>query len=296
MENRTDWDKVREQRIVFIACGSVLILFTISLVLFFTWTPVTVHFISIDKGDACLVKAGQGGTVLIDGGDVGSGETLKDFFLNQNVKKLDAVFVSHFHQDHVAGILELLETDYPISRIYISEHPSYSTFENDLLRLSNKKDIPVTRLKESQKVTLGKATYHVISQEPYDGEENFNNMSMILRMDHGASSILFTGDIETDASKRLVAEKKALLDVDVLKVPHHGGASSASGGLVSATSPSYSVISLGIENQYGNPSDITLAYLLRADSIIYRTDREGTVTMTLGKNGIKNVSYKYYWR
>ncbi len=296
MERRTDWDKIQERKVILLIWIFTIFLLLFSLLMFSSTQPITVHFISITQGDACLIRAGRGGTVLIDGGDVGTGTTLENYFAIQNVRQLDAVFVSHFHQDHISGIIELLESDFPISQIYISQHPSHTEFEDELLHITKEKDIPVTRLKESQELILGKATYRVISQEPYKSEAEFNNMSMILRMDYKSNSFLFTGDIEKDASERLVAQKNSSLDVDVLKIPHHGGASSASGDLLSATTPEYSVISIGQEDQYGNPADITLAYLLRTDSKIYRTDRDGTITMTLGKTGIKNISYSKQWR
>lgn len=291
MGDKTKLEKTLERKIILLVWVSVLVIFGISLLIFHITQPVTIHFIDIGQGDSCLIKAGDGGTVLIDGGDAGSGQSLKSFFSVQNVNKLDAVFVSHFHDDHVLGIIELLESNFPISHIYFSEHLSKSENEKKLLRLTKKNKIPITRLKEDDTLTLGKASYMVIYQEPYESEDSFNNMSMILRMDCWDSSILFTGDMEKSGAERLLSQNTKMLDVDVLKVPHHGGASSASLGLFQAASPEYSVISLALNNPYGNPAPETLAYLLEVNSEIYRTDRDGTVSMTLGKKGIKNISY-----
>ncbi len=296
MEKRTDWETIRERRLLLLIIFSVLIFLILSLWLFHVLRPITVHFINIDQGDSCLIQAGTEGAVLIDGGDVGSGKTLETYFHIQNVKCLDAVFISHFHQDHVAGILELLEAKFPISQIYLSQHQSFTELEAELFQAAKTNHVPVTRIKESQEIIIGKVTYRVISQEPFESEDKLNNMSMILQVAYNGSSLLFTGDIEKDGSERLVSEHRKDLDVDVLKIPHHGGSSSASGSLITTTSPEYSVISLGVENQYGNPADITLAYLLKEGSKIYRTDRDGTITMTLGKNGIKNISYSNRWR
>ncbi len=291
MSDKTDLEKVQERKIILLIWASVLVILGISLLIYHNTQPVTIHFIDIGQGDSCLIRAGDGGSVLIDGGDADSGESLKSFFSIQNIDKLDAVFISHFHDDHVLGIIELLESKFPISHIYFSEHPSKTENEKKVLGLSKKNKIPITRLKKGDTRTLGKATYRVIYQEPYESEDNFNNMSMVLRVDYLESSILFTGDIEKNGSERLLSQNANLLDVDVLKIPHHGGASSASLGLFQAASPEYSVISLAIDNPYGNPAPVTLAYLLEIDSKIYRTDRDGTVSMTLGKKGIKNISY-----
>lgn len=291
MSDKANLEKVQMQRIILSVWLSVVIIFGISLMIFLTTAPVTVHFIDIGQGDACLIKASNGGSVLIDGGDESSGESLMNFFSVQNVDKLDAVFISHFHDDHVLGIIELLESKFPVSHIYFSEHSSKSENEKDILRLSKKNKIPITRLKTNDTLTLGKATYRVIYQEPYTGEDTFNNMSMVLRVDYLGSSILFTGDIEKKGSEALLSQGGDYLDVDVLKVPHHGGASSANHNFFKAASPDYSVISLARDNPYGNPSPVALAHLLDVGTTIYQTDRDGTISMTLGKKGIKNISY-----
>ena len=291
MHDKTEWEKRQELKIILLVWLSVLILLGISLLIYHATPPVTVHFIDIGQGDSCLIKGGKNGTILIDGGDVDSGITLESFFSVQNVNSLDGVFISHFHEDHLLGIIELLENKFPISYLYFSEHPSHTEYEKKIMQLAEKHRIPIKRLKTGDTLTLGKLTYHVISQEPYENEDSFNNMSMILKATYGDSSILFTGDIEKDGSARLLEKRSSALDVDVLKIPHHGGASSASLELLEATSPEYSVISLGLDNPYGNPSPVTLAYLLKVDSKIYRTDRDGTISMTLGKKGIKNISY-----
>lgn len=291
MHNNTDQEKILEIKIISFITVSVLLIFGISLFIYYSTPPIMIHFIDIGQGDSCFIQAGNGGSVLIDGGDVDSGESLESFFSIENVDVLDAVFISHFHEDHVLGIIELLENKFPISHIYFSEHPSQSEYEEKIVQLSRKNHIPITRLRANDTLTLGKVTYRVISQEPFDTEDNFNNMSMILRADYYGSSVLFTGDIENDGSNRLLDQSIDALDVDVLKIPHHGGASSANHALFKAASPEYSVISLGVDNPYGNPSPSALAYLLDVESKIYRTDRDGTISMTLGKKGIKNISY-----
>ncbi len=296
MKYQINQDTIRKFRNILLIWVLVAFLFTISLVIFHYTTPVRVHFINVGQGDSCLIQAGQDGTVLLDGGDIESGELLTNYFAVQNITQLDGVFVSHFHQDHVSGILELIESNFPISKIYISNHSSHTELETKLLHLAKKKNISVTRLKTSQKVTLGKAVFQVLSQRAYENDETLNNMSMILRMDCFSSSFLFTGDIETKALDDLVDLHSKKLDVDVLKVPHHGSDSSANEDFISATTPQYSVINVGVENQYGNPSPSTLALLLNEESSIYRTDRDGTIVMTIGKNGIKNITYSKHRR
>ena len=265
-----------------------LVTLLVSLFLFSIFRPVTISFIDVGQGDSCLIQAGKNGNVLIDGGDEGNGKSLIAYFNNQNVSKLNAVFVSHFHNDHVTGILELLDLNFPIECLYISKHQSNTEIEDELLSKAKTKNIPVFRLQEKDEITLGKARYLVISQEPYENEDKINNMSMVLHISYGKTSALLTGDLESDAASRLATNPQKNIKANILKVPHHGGISSVSEELISHCDPDYAIISVG-ENNYGNPSPKMLSCFSKRSIPVYRTDRDGTIVVTLGKNHIKNI-------
>ncbi len=290
-----NWDKEKENKVLLFTWIFVLAFLLLAFGIFISYQPVTVSFIHVGQGDACLISAGYDGNVLIDGGDDGSGFILEDYFRVKNIAELDAVFLSHFHEDHVQGVLELMESDFPIEKIYISEYRSRTELEEKTLALAKEKKIPVFRLKATEEVRLGSADYQVISQKAYATEDSLNEMSMILRVAYQDTAVLFTGDIERSDANRLAEKAGAELDADILKIPHHGGASSLSRELLSACDPDWAVISVG-SNSYGMPSDAVLAELLAMDTGIFRTDRDGTVVMTLGKDGVRNISYTPQWR
>ncbi len=279
----------QERHILFIAWGVALLTLFLALILFSIFRPVTVSFLDVGHGDSCLIQAGDDGNVLIDGGDEGQGESILSFLKIQNVSKLNAVFISHFHEDHVNGILELLDLNFPIDRFYASDYPSQTSLEDKLLSKAKEKGIPVFRLRAGEEIKLGKACYQVIYQEPLETEEDLNNMSMVLKMTYGSSSILFTGDLEKDAAKRLIAQSGTEIKADILKIPHHGGVSSLSEEMVSLCNPNYAVVSVG-ESAYGNPSSKVLSCFAKREIPVYRTDRDGTIIITLGKNRIKNIT------
>ena len=285
----------QENKIILGVWIFVLAFLLLSCVIFLVKKPVTVSFIKIGQGDAALISAGREGNVLIDGGDDGAGFLLKNYLELQNVEELDGVFLSHFHKDHVNGILELMLDGFPIKKLYLSEHPSHTELEEEMLKLAEKQGIPIVRVKEGDILQLGKATYRVISQNPYTNEENLNDMSMILRVEYGESSVLFTGDMEKSGAGKLAEDQGEDLEADVIKIPHHGGASSLNREFLEAASPTWAVISVG-SNNYGMPSEVVLAELLALHIGIYRTDRDGTVVVTLGKDGVRNISYTPQWR
>ncbi len=282
-------NQFQERRILFIAWSVALLSLFVSLFLFSIFRPVRVSFLDVGHGDSCLIQAGDNGNVLIDGGDEGQGKSILSFLKNQNVFKLNAVFVSHFHEDHVNGILELLDLNFPIERFYASNHPSHTPLEEKLLSKAKEKGIPVFRLCAGEEIKLGKAYYRVIYQEPFEAEEDLNNMSMVLKMSYGSSSVLFTGDLEKDAAKRLIAQSGTEMKANLLKIPHHGGVSSLSEELVSRCNPDYAIVSVG-ENFYGNPSSKVLSCFKKREIPVYRTDRDGTIMVTLGKTRIKNIT------
>lgn len=265
-------------------------------VIYVIWEPVTVSFLDVGQGDACLVQAGRNGAVLIDGGDTGEGETLRGYFRVQNVKCLDGIFISHFHEDHASGVLELLESGFPVKRLYIPKTNSGTGLEERVFALAEAQGIPVQRLGKADTLTLGRMRYEVL----WPGEDgqnlDLNNASMVLRLNFGDTALLFTGDIEAPAARRLAAEAEEDIRAEVLKVPHHGGSSSVQRSFLEACGPKWAVVSAGTDNQYRDPSDNMLSDLLENGTGIWRTDRDGTVVMTLGEHGIKRVEHSNKWR
>lgn len=111
-----------------------------------------------------------------------------------------------------------------------------------------------------------------------------NNDSLVVRAEMPGVSMLFTGDIEQPAQQALLRQKAAV-DVDVLKVPHHGSADFLP-EFFAAVSPTVAIISVGADNDYGHPAPSTLRWLTVERAVVLRTDRQGMVAVVAGPSGM----------
>lgn len=111
---------------------------------------------------------------------------------------------------------------------------------------------------------------------PVKAYEDTNDTSLVLSVDYGETTFLFTGDMEYEAEADLV-ESGAALSADVLKVGHHGSSSSTGYRFLREVMPTYAVISVGEGNSYGHPTEAVLSRLSDAGTVVYRTDQSGTI-------------------
>ena len=229
-----------------------------------------IHFLDVGQGDACFIITPNHKTILIDGGgstsssfDVGK-DTLIPYLLDRGYTKLDYVFISHFDQDHVGGILSLLE-ELKVGQIFVSKQEEESENYEEFLGRVKEKNLQVREVKKGDKIIIGDVTFHILWPIEKQIEENqLNNNAMVMKLQYKEFSMLFTGDIEEVAEKKILDTYNNDLDIlkaTVLKVAHHGSKSSSTEEFLKAVNSKVAIIGVGESNMFGHPSDVVLERL-----------------------------------
>lgn len=246
-----------------------------------------VSFADVGQGDCELIECG-GVNVLIDGGEATNAEYVLEFLKSRGVTKLDFYIISHPHSDHM-GSASFIIDNIPIDKFVTTDFselnmPTSKVFENMLMSLENHESIEIVTVKAGDVITAGELTLNVLS--PFEETSDYNNMSIVLRVDYGSTRFLFTGDAEKEIERQLL-ENGSDVKADVLKVGHHGSKTSTGADFLKAVSPQFAVISCGRENSYGHPHKETVELLKRCGVTYFRTDEDGTVTMYSDGNTVK---------
>jgi competence protein ComEC len=237
-----------------------------------------VNFIDVGQGSSALITDGEF-AVLIDGGEAEFSETVIDFIKAKNIKKLDYVFATHPHSDHIGGLPEVID-EFAVDEIIMpkipdEDIPTTKIYEN-FLDAADRNDTVLTETKAGDIFSAGQMNFTVLSPEDGESYSDLNDYSTVLMLSYGDTRWLFTGDAEKPVEKALV-ESGANLSADVLAVGHHGSSNSSTADFLAEVSPQIAVISCGKGNDYGHPTDEALSRLGEYTDRIFRTDISGTI-------------------
>lgn len=236
---------------------------------------LSVHFIDVGQADCTLLEcAGQ--YMLIDGGNVEDSSLVVSYLEQQGVEQLEIVVCSHAHEDHVGGLPAVLAV-FPTDTIYAPTKTYSSSVFDDFIYYADQQGLDITIPAPSDAFDLGTTRITVLG--PVKSYPDPNNTSIILRVEFGTTSFLFTGDMETDAETDMLDYWGDLTDwqTDVLKIGHHGSSTSTGYRFLYETAPDYAVISVGKDNSYGHPHIETIDILNDAAIPTFRTDELGTI-------------------
>lgn len=245
-------------------------------------TGLTVRMLDIGQGDAFLLEK-DGKFVMIDTGDIEHRDQIVALLHKYQVKEISKIIITHPHADHLGGMNAIFK-NFKVDAIYDDGMPANTgSYKNYLQQIKSRK-IPYHVLKAGDELDFfDDVKFHVLGPvsviKDQKGNSDFNNNSIVGRLTYGNFSMLFTGDAEKE-EEATILKKGGTLKSDVLKVGHHGSRTSSSPAFLKAVSPKDAFISCGQGNDYGHPHKVTLQKLEKAKINIYRTDRNGTVTLT----------------
>ncbi|MGN0162965.1 MAG: ComEC/Rec2 family competence protein [Candidatus Ornithomonoglobus sp.] len=256
-------------------------------------------FVSVGQGDGSVIHTAFGATVIVDGGggtgysDYNPGESIFVPYLeSKGYGTIDAAFISHFHQDHVQGVIAAVEA-LNVKEVFApavteSDDDEMKQWAAELEAAAEENGTEIHYISENTRIKFDKGL--IINVYTPDDviklSQDDNDTSLLMNISYGNFSALYTGDLTTYGEHEFL-RIGANVDADVLKVGHHGSSTSTCPEWVAAVSPIYSVISCGEDNNYGHPTEQTLNNL--SGTTVLRTDLNGDIRITADKKGIKKV-------
>ncbi len=223
---------------------------------------IAVHFIDVGQAD-CAVIITPDKTMLIDSGEYETASDVISYLRDFGVERLDYVIGTHPHSDHMGAMAKILN-EFEVGEFIMPEVSDEliptTSFYTSLLDVIERKDIKASYSENGRTIELCEGTSLEFLGPVGSCYEDLNNYSVIAKLTSGNISFLFTGDMEKEAEKELVAQWVDLR-ADVLKVGHHGASSSSTLEFLARVAPEYGVISVGIDNAYGHPSEAALKRL-----------------------------------
>lgn len=233
-----------------------------------------VHFIDVGQADCALIKVGDC-DILIDGGNVADGADVVNYLNRQGVDDLELVIATHAHEDHAGGLTSVLNKFIAENVWVTTGYYSSSAYTNFINAIGNQ-GLPVYIPSVGETYTYEDLTVTLLG--PVEEYDDTNDTSLVVKVTYGDQSFLFTGDMESDAEADLIASG-ADLSANVLKVGHHGSYTSSSAAFLEAVQPTYGVISVGTDNDYGHPHKEAMDRFAAAGMTLYRTDLMGSVVI-----------------
>ena len=235
-----------------------------------------VHFVDVGQADCILIECGSE-FAIIDGGNKDDGQLVVSYLEQQGVQELSAVICTHAHEDHVGGLPSVLSV-YPTAAVYAPTRTYSSNIFDDFLYYTDQQRLEVTIPAPGDTLTVGDAVLTVLG--PVQSYAETNDTSIVVRLDYGDTSFLFTGDMEVAAENDMLdywSGNSDIFHVDVLKVGHHGSNTSTGYRFLYEVDPTYGVIPVGKDNSYGHPHAEPLSRLRDAGVTLLRTDELGHI-------------------
>ena len=251
-----------------------------------------VYFFDVGQGDSIFIQAENGNQILIDGGpgDVVLAQlgTILPFY----DRTLDMVVLTHPDADHLNGLVEVVKRYKP--KMVLETGILHDTVQyEEWRRLLEEKNIPIIHVETGELFSVADGlSIRVLF--PFRNQEGkkpkaVNETSVVLRLDYGEVSFLFTGDIEAKTERMLSIVEREAIDVDVLKAAHHGSKTSSIAEFLKAVSPDAAIISVGRNNRYGHPSSEVIDRFQEFGIPVHRTDISGAVVLRAFLNGTYEI-------
>ncbi|MDO5540743.1 MAG: ComEC/Rec2 family competence protein [Eubacteriales bacterium] len=240
------------------------------------------HLLDVGQGMSTLIRAG-GHYMLIDGGGRAASSFVVSYLQQQGIEKLDYVVVSHYDEDHISGIigaLHVFDCDTILAPDYQADTEIYASY----LSAADASGAEIIYPRQGEEYPLGDAVITVVGPASYSGDLE-NDRSVAIRICYGNTSYLICGDAQGQEEEDMVNSGLELAS-DVYVVNHHGSGDSSGLYFLNEVHPAYALLSCSADNAYGHPALETMERLNAEGVSLYRTDKQGTITVYSDGTGL----------
>lgn len=238
-----------------------------------------IYYLDVGQANCTLIKENDR-YILIDSGNALDRYKLVPYFKELGITKFDYVIGTHAHEDHIGSMATIIK-EFDLDKYYmpsrISDIVSYVKAVEEL----KNKNMFVSVPKDNEEISLDSLKCIFLSNG--EGYEDINDTSLVLKCNYFNNSFIFMGDATSNVERNILNKD---LKSDVLQVSHHGSRDATSANFLRNVNPSYAIISVGKNNEYGLPKEVTLNKLDYLKVEVHRTDEEGTIILKSDGNNI----------
>ena len=252
---------------------------------------VEVHMIDVGQGDGIAIRTANDKWIVVDAGpasptfDAGE-KRVVPFLLRKGVRTIDALIVTHPDLDHFGGVRAVIRS-LRVRTVYEPGVAIAKPLFDSMLIAAAQRHTDWRIVRTGVALRFGDVTLEFLHPDTVllDASEAANDYSAVFRLTYGRFSALFLGDVSTEVEEVLVARYGNALDVDLLKVAHHGSATSTGAVLLSQTTPLVALVPVGRRNRYRHPNPAVIERLQEAGIEVLRSDLQGTVSLRITRDG-----------